>query len=84
MMAEILPPTFSPQIISIPAATGDVLLLVAELLSKGEAVVNENKSGEVQDVLKMMRIEAFLSYVFVDREAWITTVLLLGGRPPLA
>ena len=44
------------------------MLLVAELLSKGEAVVNENKSGEVQDVLKMMRIEAFLSYAFVDRE----------------
>merc|ERR1719318_2461726 len=65
-MADLLPPVHSPHVISIPAVTGAVLLLVAELLLKGTAVVNAN--GEVQEVFKMMGIEAFLSYCVPNME----------------
>jgi len=68
MMADLLPPAHSPQVISIPAVTGPVLLLVAQLLSEGAAVLHAN-NGEVQEVFKMMGIKAFFSYcVAADRE----------------
>jgi len=67
MMADLLPPAYSPHVISIPAVTGAVLLLVAELLTKGTAVVNAN-NGEVQEVFKMMGIEAFLSHCVPNME----------------
>jgi len=67
MMADLLPPAYSPHVISIPTVTGAVLLLVAELLFKGTAVLQAN-NGEVQEVFKMMGIEAFLSYCVSDRE----------------
>ena len=67
IMSDLLPPAYSPHVISIPAATGAVLLMVAELLSKGTAVVHANKV-EVQEVFKIMRIEAFLSYCVADME----------------
>ena len=61
MMADLLPPAYSPHVISIPAVIGDVLFLVSEILSKGSAaVVNEGSMEKVQDVFKMMRIEAFI------------------------
>merc|ERR1719470_115965 len=68
MMADLLPPAHSPQVISIPAVTGPVLLLVAQLLSEGATVLHAN-NGEVQEVFKMMGIKAFFSYcVAADRE----------------
>merc|ERR1719318_1932413 len=68
MMADLLPPAHSPQVISIPAVTGPVLLLVAQLLSEGAAVLHAN-NGEVQEVFKMIGIKAFFSYcVAADRE----------------
>ena len=67
MMSDLLPPAYSPHVISIPAVTGASLLLVAEILLKGTAVVNENM-GEVKEVFKMLRIEATLSYFIADRE----------------
>jgi len=67
MMADLLPPAYSPHVISLPAVTGAVLLVVAELLSKGATVVHAN-NGEVQDVFKMMGIEASFSYCVVDTE----------------
>ena len=48
MMAELLPPAYSPHVISIPAVTADVLLMVAELLTKGAAVVHAASNEEVQ------------------------------------
>jgi len=67
MMTDLLPPAFSPHVISIPGVTGAVLLMVAELLSKGTAVVHANKK-EVQEVFKMMRIEACISCCVADME----------------
>ena len=70
MMADLLPPAYSPHVISIPAVIGDVLLLVAEILSKGSAaVVNEGSMEKVQDVFKMMRIEAFISCCQFDNNS---------------
>ena len=62
ILADLLPPAHSHLVISLPDVAGDVLHAAKDLLLKGEASVTENMRSELQQVFKIVGIDAFLSF----------------------
>lgn len=65
MMADLLPPAHDHHVLSIPVP-GDILLLVADILSKGTVIVKEDMKREVLKVFNMMLIGSFISCHALD------------------
>ena len=55
-----IPAALSPAVISIPSSPRAVLRDVREMLTRGTADMNRERIGEVQEVLRLMEIEAIL------------------------
>ena len=59
ILTDHLPPACSPCCFSIPAATGDVLQLVWDIVTTGKAIGDHGERiEEVKQVLKSLRVEA--------------------------
>eukprot|EP00092_Neocalanus_flemingeri_P016400 GFUD01017750.1.p1 GENE.GFUD01017750.1~~GFUD01017750.1.p1 ORF type:complete len:541 (+),score=124.83 GFUD01017750.1:44-1666(+) len=54
------PPAYIEPVISLPSVTGDVLQVVGTILATGVARGSQDRQMEVQEVLRMLRIEALL------------------------
>ena len=54
-----VPLALSSSMISIPSATGAVLRDVIQMLTRGAADMNRRRVSEVQEVLRLMEVEAF-------------------------
>jgi len=61
ILTGLLPPAYSQCIISLPSATGDMLLVFADILTKGiVAADNSDIVGELKQIMRMLGIEASL------------------------
>ena len=59
ILTEHLPPIYSQPVLSFPAVTGDVLQVVGDMLAAGTAAdVNLDRMREVEEVFKMLMVEA--------------------------
>jgi len=61
IMSELLPPAFSPCILSLPAATGKVLQAVVDVLGSGTAASDDvDEIEEVKQVFGLLGVDASL------------------------
>eukprot|EP00092_Neocalanus_flemingeri_P016399 GFUD01017749.1.p1 GENE.GFUD01017749.1~~GFUD01017749.1.p1 ORF type:complete len:482 (+),score=128.51 GFUD01017749.1:44-1489(+) len=60
LSADHCPPAYIEPVISLPSVTGDVLQVVGTILATGVARGSQDRLMEVQEVFKMLRIEAWL------------------------
>jgi hypothetical protein len=61
ILRDLLPPAYSPCFLSLPAATGDTLEMVKDILTTGTVACDlGGKIDEVRQVFWMLGVEAFL------------------------
>jgi len=69
ILTDLLPPAYSQCCFSIPAATGDSLQLVAEILTTGAVANNHEESIEIiKQVLGMLGVEALLDVCSLENK----------------
>jgi len=60
ILTGLLPPAYSLCIISLPGATGDMLLVFADILTKGIVAADNSDIDELKQIMRMLGIEASL------------------------